>query len=166
MDQNVLLHDVTTGKVIAEVDWMGAHSVVHPQAIYLHEGRQYLVRDFKRSERHAYVEPVRVDYYTNPLGHCYVHSVEACLREREMPGGTAFFGEVTCGCVTTGYEERRYATNEVVRSVPLEIRPCSIRRWAVWLCLTEARDAEFTALGLTPEYSAWAMRCGSCFRCL
>ncbi len=152
LDQNVLLHDTTTGKVIAEVDWMGAHSVVHPQAIYLHEGKQYLVKDFKRDERHAYVEPVRVDYYTNPLGHCYVHSVDACLRERPLDGGTAFFGEVTCGCVTTGYEERRYGSNELIRSVPLEIPPVLYETMGLWLCLSEAREAEFTALGLTPEY--------------
>jgi DEAD/DEAH box helicase domain-containing protein len=152
MDQNVLLHDASTGKVVAEVDWLGAHSVVHPRAIYLHEGRQYLVKDFKRQERNAYAEPVRVDYYTNPLGRCYVHSVDACLRERPLAGGTAFFGEVTCGCVTTGYEERRYVTNELIRSVPLELPPVLYETMGLWLCLSEQREAELTALGLAPEY--------------
>jgi len=151
-DRNVVVQDRTTGEAVAEVDWMGAHSVVHPQAIYLHGDRRYLVQEFDREERHARVTPVDVDYYTNPLGHCFVQSVDECLRERELPGGTAFFGEVTAGCITTGYEERRYGSNELIRSVPLEMLPVTHETMGLWLCLSPAREAELTALGLSPEY--------------
>ncbi|MFO7957856.1 MAG: Zn-binding domain-containing protein [Candidatus Brocadiia bacterium] len=151
-DRNVVVQDRTNGEVVAEVDWMGAHSVVHPQAIYLHGDRRYLVQEFDREERHAWVTPIQVDYYTNPLGHCFVQSVDECLRERELPGGTAFFGEVTAGCITTGYEERRFGSNELIRSVPLEIPPVTQQTMGLWLCLSPTREAELTALGLSPEY--------------
>jgi DEAD/DEAH box helicase domain-containing protein len=150
-DRNVVIEEQGTGKVVAEVDWLGAHSVVHPRAIYVHEGRQYLVRDFDRSKRRAYVEPVSVDYYTNPLGHSFVHSVDACLRQRPLPGGTAFFGEVTAGAVTEGFEERRCRTNELVRSVPIELPPVKYQTMGLWICLSQEREAEFAVLGLSPE---------------
>lgn len=151
-ERNVVVQDADTGRVVAEVDWMGAHQVVHPRAVYLHEGRQYRVRDFDREQRRATVEGVNVDFYTNPLGHCFVHSVDECLREHELPGGTLFFGEVTAGAVTTGYEERRYETNELIRSVELELPPVLWETMGLWVCLGPEREAELTALGLTPEY--------------
>jgi DEAD/DEAH box helicase domain-containing protein len=151
-DRNVLIQEAESGRLVGEVDWLGAHSVVHPQAIYLHEGRQYLVRDFDREKRRAMVTPVEVDYYTNPLGHSFVEGVDACLRETELPGGGAFFGEVTAGAITTGFERRRLESNELIDSVGMEMPPVTYETMGLWLCLSPEREAELSALGLTPDY--------------
>ncbi len=150
--RNVIVQDADSGQLIAKADWIGAHNVVHPQAIYLHQGRQYRVMQFDRERRHAYVEEVQVDHYTNPLGRWFVHSVDRCLRQRELAGGAAFFGEVTAGCIVTGYEERRYATNELIRTVPLQLPPALYETMGIWLCLSEEREAELSALGLNAEF--------------
>ena len=42
-------------------------SLVHDNAIYLHESRQYHVDHLDWEERKAYVKPVDVDYYTQAL---------------------------------------------------------------------------------------------------
>ncbi len=152
MDKNVVIQDVATGRAIGEIDWAGAHTTVHPRAIYLHEGRPYLVEEFDREARRARVRPVQTDHYTNPLGHCFVKKVDECLRQRELPGGTAFFGEVTAGAVTTGYEERRFESNELIRSIPLELPPVTWETMGLWLCPSPVRDAELSALGLSPEF--------------
>ena len=49
--------------------------------------------------------------------------------------------------MTTGYEERRYATNELIRSVPLEIPPVLYQTMGLWLCLTRRG---------TPSSRRWA----------
>ncbi|MFO8006906.1 MAG: DEAD/DEAH box helicase, partial [Candidatus Brocadiia bacterium] len=150
--RNVLVMDVSADRVIAEVDWVGAHRAVYPQAIYLHDGRTYLVRDFDREKRHAYAEPVEVDYYTVPLDHTFVESVDECLRERALAGGTVFFGEVTAGSITTGLQQRRFGSNELIRSIGIELPPVTYETMGLWLCLSAEREAELSALGLTPEF--------------
>ena len=53
--------------VIGEVDLFAAPVLVHDNAIYLHESRQYHVEHLDWEERKAYVKPVDVDYYTQAL---------------------------------------------------------------------------------------------------
>ena len=64
--ENVLIID--TGperpRVIGEVDLFSAPTLVHEDAIYLHESRQYHVDRLDWEERKAYVRPVDVDHYT------------------------------------------------------------------------------------------------------
>ena len=50
--------------MIGEVDLFAAPVLVHEQAIYIHESRQYHVDRLDWGERKAYVTPVDVDYYT------------------------------------------------------------------------------------------------------
>ena len=69
--ENVVIID-TTGHptarvVIGEVDLFAAPALVHEDAIYLHESRQYHVDQLDWEERKAYVRPVDVDYYTQAL---------------------------------------------------------------------------------------------------
>ena len=52
------------GRVIGEVDQFSAPVLVHDDAIYLHEGRQYHVERLDWEEKRAYVHPIGVDHYT------------------------------------------------------------------------------------------------------
>ena len=54
-------------RVIGEVDLFAAPVLVHDNAIYIHESRQYHVDHLDWDERKAYVTPVDVDYYTQAL---------------------------------------------------------------------------------------------------
>ncbi|HEV3230709.1 MAG TPA: DEAD/DEAH box helicase, partial [Candidatus Dormibacteraeota bacterium] len=51
-------------RVIGEMDQFAAQTLLHDQAIYLHEGAQYHVDRLDWDEKKAYVRPVDVDYYT------------------------------------------------------------------------------------------------------
>ena len=150
-DRSVTIYRAEDGSIVGQVDWVGAHSLVHPGAIYLQGESSYLVQEFDREECRAEVEAVEVPYYTNPLGHCYVDSVDECLREHELPGGTAFLGDVTAAALTEGYEKRRYEDNSLLWSGGIELPPALWETAAAWLCTTPVRDAELAALGLTPE---------------
>ena len=57
---------MTTGhRVIGEVDRFSAPTLIHEEAIYIHEGRQYQVEKLDYEEKKAYVRQVNVDYYTD-----------------------------------------------------------------------------------------------------
>ena len=51
-------------RVIGEVDLFAAPTLVHENAIYLHESRQYHVDRLEWGERKAYVHPIDVEHYT------------------------------------------------------------------------------------------------------
>ena len=65
-DQNVVIVDQgPPPEVIGEVDRPSAMTLVHGEAIYVHDGRQYHVDRLDWEELKAYVRPVDVDYYTD-----------------------------------------------------------------------------------------------------
>ena len=66
-NDNVVIIDTTNGKtrVIGEVDRFAAPVLVHEQAIYLHESKQFQVEKLDWENAKAYVREVKVDYYTD-----------------------------------------------------------------------------------------------------
>jgi len=58
-----------SGRVIGQVDRSAADRTVHEGAIYLHQGEQWLVREYWPDDGHALVEPVPANargYFTQP----------------------------------------------------------------------------------------------------
>src|SRR4029078_12451477 len=53
--------------VIANVDAITAPELVYPEAVYLHNGETYLVRDLDLEGKIAYVERRETDYYTQAV---------------------------------------------------------------------------------------------------
>jgi DEAD/DEAH box helicase domain-containing protein len=51
--------------VVGEIDRSSAPTMLHEEAIYLHEGQQYQVEVLDLEEKKAYVRGVDVDYYTD-----------------------------------------------------------------------------------------------------
>src|SRR5690606_4296693 len=66
---NVLLQTEIEDRpyTLGEVDLESAHWMVHPEAVYLHEGQTYIVRDLDLEARVARLEAAETDYYTEPL---------------------------------------------------------------------------------------------------
>ncbi len=70
---NFVIVDITRGtEVIGEVDFSSALTMVHPKAIYLHQGQQFHVEALNFEERKAYVKRVDVDYYTDAIRYTQV----------------------------------------------------------------------------------------------
>src|SRR5690606_24066353 len=64
--ENFVIIDVTNGsRVIGEVDRFSAPTLIHEEAIYIHEGVQYQVEKLDYPEKKAYVREVSVDYFTD-----------------------------------------------------------------------------------------------------
>jgi len=60
------VNDAETSITIGEVDLASAPHLVHPQAIYLHEGEAYMVEELDLVQHIARLRPVSADYYTEP----------------------------------------------------------------------------------------------------
>lgn len=66
---NFVIIDLAFDKTIAELDWRSAHTALHEQAIYQHEGAQFQVERLDYENRKAFVRRVKPDYYTTAMTH-------------------------------------------------------------------------------------------------
>ncbi len=82
--ENVVVVDATeTGahKVIAEIDWDSAFSMVHDDAIYMVESQQYYVDKLDLERKTAFVHKVDVDYYTDAMTYTNVRVIDSFAKK-------------------------------------------------------------------------------------
>jgi len=132
-DANVLIEDVESGKVLGELNKFDAPPLLHPQAIYLHQGDTYEVLSLDLTRNLARVKRVEVDYYTQPLGGTDVNHIDHCLRDKPFGAGQAFWGEVTAYFQTGGFEKIRFYELDAISRHGLEMPVFSLETMAVWI---------------------------------
>jgi DEAD/DEAH box helicase domain-containing protein len=164
--ENVVIIDTGGGdrpRVIGEVDLFSAPTLVHEDAIYLHESRQYHVDRLDWDERKAYVRPVDVDHYTRAdlavtLKPLEVFADETLAvdgpsdattdgpvdrRARSLVEGVArrAHGEVMVSSLATIYKKLKLDTHENLGWGRIHLPETELHSTAWWLAL----DPEATA---------------------
>ncbi len=83
----MILHAQTEDgwRTVGEVDFASADWMVHPEAVYIHEGRSYLVDQLDLEQDLAYLLPAEVDYYTQPRRESEVSLLEIFDRSKCQP---------------------------------------------------------------------------------
>ena len=132
-DANVTIQDADTGAVIGELDKFDAPPIVHPGAIYLHQGDTYRVLSLDLDRRLCTVKREDVDYYTQPLGGTDVHHVDRLLREKAFGAGRACWGEVTVYDQTWGYEKVRFYSLDTFSQHRVDLPRQAIETAALWI---------------------------------
>jgi DEAD/DEAH box helicase domain-containing protein len=139
--------DVTADRneVIGQIDSISAPELVYPEAVYLHQGESYLVRELDQPARLARVERLDADYYTQP-----VLADECRLGEQHLAGeclgGRKFFGDVTVRWQTIAFRKFKLYTQELIGQTVLDLPAQQINTTGLWLqppehALTATRDA-------------------------
>jgi DEAD/DEAH box helicase domain-containing protein len=123
--------------LLGTADAETAFQVVHPGAVYLHQGETYLVERLDLDSRTAYVQPVTADYYTTPRVSTTVRIVEQHT-ERATGSTTAAFGEVLVTRSVLGYRKHRLQTEQVLEQVDLVLPDQTYRTEALWFTLPAA----------------------------
>lgn len=135
--ENVIIIDTSSGsRVIGEVDRFGAQTLVHEEAIYLHEGVQFQVEKLDYEEKKAYVRQVSVDYYTDAnlavqLKVLQVHKEAAAGLARRQ------YGEVTLNAKATIFKKIRLRTHENIGSGPIHLPEEEMHTSSYWITLGE-----------------------------
>jgi DEAD/DEAH box helicase domain-containing protein len=112
--ENVVVVDTTeTGqhKVIAEVDWDGAFTTVHTDAIYMVESQQYHVDQLDLDRKKAYVRKVDVDYYTDAMTYTHVRVIDG-FDQKKHRDTIVEHGEVQVVRKVVGYKKIKFYTLE------------------------------------------------------
>jgi DEAD/DEAH box helicase domain-containing protein len=151
---------------IGEVDAESANWMVHPGAIYLHQGASYLVESLNPIDGYAQLTPFEPDYYTEPKRETEV-SLIAQRESDPAPGGTGVpvgarsHGEILVTSQVTGYRKIQWFTQERLGDEPLDMPPSRLQTAGYWLTLSPSTVDALREAGLwggdPNEYgSGWA----------
>ncbi len=121
---------------LGEVDTASACWMVHPEAIYLHEGQSFLVDELDLEQKIARLRPVEMDYYTQPRSETTVALLEK-LNEALIAGGTKAYGEISVTTQLTGFRKVRWYTHEQLGTGELTLPPTELQTTGYWLSLDE-----------------------------
>jgi DEAD/DEAH box helicase domain-containing protein len=132
---------------IGQVDQASAHWMVHPGAVYLHEGHSYLVDDLDLDQHIARLRPVEVDYYTQPHSETTVQLLEK-LDEAATYGATKAYGEVSITQQVIGFRKIKWFTQEHLGLDEVSLPPTELVTTGYWLALSEASVAHLRAQGV------------------
>jgi DEAD/DEAH box helicase domain-containing protein len=119
------------GNIIGEVDQFAAPVLVHDDAIYLHQGRQFHVERLDWEEKRAYVHPVSVEHFTL----AETRTKLEILERYEGPAGgdcKVSLGEVRVSRLATMYKKVRFLTHENIGAGPISLPEQDLHTIAAW----------------------------------
>lgn len=134
-------------QILGEVDLVSAAWMVHPQAIYLHQGETYLVESLDLDHRLAYLRSVQVDYYTEPRRETTVQLIRRAA-EAAAPGAIKAHGEILVTTQVVGFRRLGWLSHEQLGQGDLDLPPTELQTGGYWLALTEETVERLRAGGL------------------
>jgi DEAD/DEAH box helicase domain-containing protein len=142
---------------IGTVDGESAAWMVHPGAIYMHEGQQYFVQEFNLEHHIAQLVPVGLDYYTEAQRSSEIEVLNTIAQEllaspnRRGAGGEVgnkAYGEIQVTTQVVGFKKLRWFTYENLGEEPLELPPSELQTTGYWLSLSEGTLSHLRQAGI------------------
>lgn len=132
--ENVVIIDKTIPKgtvVIGEMDRYSAMTLLHEEAIYMHQGKQYQVEMLDWEEKKAYVTEVDVDYYTdaNLAVELKVISEDEC---RQLDVAEVAYGDIAVLAIPTIFKKIRFDTHDNIGSGPISLPAEELHTSSTW----------------------------------
>ncbi|HET7658046.1 MAG TPA: DEAD/DEAH box helicase, partial [Bacillales bacterium] len=137
--ENVVIIDQTeTGNhnVIGEMDRFSAMTLLHDDAIYLHEGVQHHVDKLDWEEKKAYVRQVSVNHYTDANLAVQLKVLEID-QDKSTLKAEAAYGEVTVNAIPTIYKKIKFETHENIGWGPIHLPEQELHTSAAWVSIPE-----------------------------
>jgi DEAD/DEAH box helicase domain-containing protein len=134
---NVVIVDLEEGKSLAELDWNAAHTMLHEQAIYQHDGECFQVERFDHPNHKAFVRKVVPDYYTEAMTYVEVALLEESATAPAAPQWTTGWGEVSVVEKVTGYKKIKFYTHENAGYGEVRLPEMQMHTTAFWLTVPE-----------------------------
>lgn len=113
LPDNFVIIDETGGdsKVIGEVDRFSAQTLVHEDAIYLHQSQQYHITSLDYEKQKAYGKIVQVNYYTDASLAVDIRVLDTFEKDQER-STIKEWGEVMVFARATMFKKIKFHTHE------------------------------------------------------
>ncbi len=136
-----------TGRIIGNVDLESAYWMVHPEAIYLHEGQSFVVGELDLEHHIARLVATDADYYTEPRKETTVQLIDQ-LAQADARGATKAHGEIAVTTQVTGYKKIKWFTHENLGEGIVALPPTELRTTGYWLAVNDDTVARLRDEGL------------------
>ncbi|OGO10319.1 MAG: hypothetical protein A2Y93_13275 [Chloroflexi bacterium RBG_13_68_17] len=148
-DDTVVIQDVGAGRpvVIGQIDREAAPLLVHEGAIYIHEGRTFLVRRLDWDNALAEVEPAEVDYYTDASEAVDLEVLEVLDADESRPARRAH-GRVRLTAQSTSFRKIKRYTHETLGYGPIDLPPRQYETTANWIWIAPETVQRMEAEGV------------------
>lgn len=132
--ENVVIIDKTRPKettVIGEMDTFSALTLLHEEAIYIHQGTQYQVEELDWEEKKAYVTEVDVDYFTDANLAVELKVISEDDRT-DCPTHTRAYGDMAVLAKATVFKKIRFGTHDNIGSGPISLPTVELHTTGTW----------------------------------
>lgn len=140
---NVIIVDQTTPtetRVIGEMDLFSAMTLLHEEAIYLHQGTQFQVELLDWDEKKAYVTEVDVDYFTDAN---IAVEMKVISNDKTKQSGRLElqFGDIIVLAHPTLFKKIKFDTHDNIGSGPIHLPPLELHTSALWATFDKPQEA-------------------------
>ncbi len=133
-DDTVVIQDIGEGRpvVIGEVDRVSAPLLLHEGAVYIHEGRTFLVSRLDWENALAEVQPAEVDYYTDASEVVDLEVLEVFDAD-ETSSARRAHGRVRLTAQATSFRKVKRYTHETLGYGAIDLPPREFETTAYWM---------------------------------
>ncbi|HWQ03902.1 MAG TPA: DEAD/DEAH box helicase [Longilinea sp.] len=136
--QNVVLRleDEGNSRIIGTVDQISSTWLVHPGAIYLHEGQSYLVKDLDLEQFEAKLVESNEEYFTEAKHQTEVEKISVIETSPTLRGEKTW-GEIQVTTQIVGFRKINWITRETLGQELLDLPPNHLRTTGYWFTLVD-----------------------------
>ncbi len=123
--------DMSTGSLMETVESSVAFFQVHPGAVYLHQGEPYLITKLDLTNKVAYAEPTRANYYTGTKEIHDLHVLKVRSTKKVGPVDVSI-GDVEVTIDVVGFKKYRQFSEELIGEEALDLPTIRFNTVALW----------------------------------
>lgn len=134
----IILREILGASIqtIGEVDFQSALKMVHPGAIYIHNGAFFFVKDLILEKQTAYLIPHDEDYFTEPLVEITIE-IEQSLTAKNFSKFSCHFDEILVTENIKGFKKIDWQTREIIGREDLDLPENILLTKSFWISLNE-----------------------------
>ncbi|MDD3212484.1 MAG: DEAD/DEAH box helicase [Eubacteriales bacterium] len=145
--ENFVIIDITNPahhRVIGEMDRYTVPMLLHENAIYMHEARQYQVEKLDFNACKAFLRAVDVDYYTDADLNVSLSVLDE-LKQKELANGvTVTLGELKITTIVKIFKKMKLDTHENLGFGPVRIPEMDMHTIGLWWTIPQSVSSRFS----------------------
>ncbi|WP_225973082.1 DEAD/DEAH box helicase [Nesterenkonia natronophila] len=124
------------GTVIGEMGASQVQPQAHPQAVYVHQGRSFIVEELDAEQNAVLVSPANPPFYTQARETTSISVVDD-LKCVSWGAFGLHFGRVEVTSTVVGFQRKALGSSEVLSDEPLDLPPSTLHTQAMWITAPE-----------------------------
>jgi len=141
-DNVVIVHNDNHAEVIGQIDYPSAPTMIHDDAIYIHQGQQYYIDKLDWERKIAYCHDIESDYYTDAEEKTDIHVLEE-FNNKSFSIATLSLGEVNVRTKAIMFKKIKFGSHENIGWGKINLPELEMHSTSVWCSFTDECVQQF-----------------------